>query len=109
MCWRSWSAATPDRSSDPYPGLGSWTICAECHGSDLHGASNPDFTSPSLEIVAAYSPEAFTQLLRTGLPLGGRTLPVMGPRSRESLSQLTDAEIAALYGYLHTMPQAAHH
>ncbi len=84
------------------------TICAECHGSDLRGSSNPDFTSPSLQIVAAYSPEAFTELLRAGAALGGRTLPVMGPRARENLSQLTDAEITALYGYLHALPQAAH-
>jgi len=77
------------------------TICAECHGSDLRGASNPDFTSPGLAVVAAYSPDAFTELLRTGVALGGRTLPVMGPRARENLSYLTDAEITALYGYVH--------
>ena len=77
------------------------TICAECHGGDLRGASSPDFTSPGLAVVAAYSPAAFTELLRTGVALGGRTLPVMGPRARENLSYLTDAEITALYGYLH--------
>jgi cytochrome c553 len=77
------------------------TICAECHGSDLRGASNPDFASPGLAVVAAYSPDAFTELLRSGVALGGRTLPVMGPRARENLSYLTDAEITALYGYLH--------
>ena len=77
------------------------TICAECHGSDLRGASNPDFTSPGLAVVAAYSPDAFTELLRTGVALAGRTLPVMGPRARENLSYLTDAEITALYGYVH--------
>jgi len=77
------------------------TICAECHGSALRGASTPDFTSPTLQVVAAYSPDAFTELLRTGVALGGRTLPVMGPRARENLSYLTDAEITAMYGYLH--------
>ena len=77
------------------------TICAECHGSDLRGASNPDFASPGLAVVAAYSPDAFTESLRTGVALAGRTLPVMGPRARENLSYLTDAEITALYGYLH--------
>ena len=80
------------------------TICAECHGGDLHGASNPDFTSPSLQVVAAYSPDAFNALLRTGAALGGRTLPVMSPRARENLSHLTDAEITALYSYLHALP-----
>ena len=77
------------------------TICAECHGSDLRGASNPDFASPGLAVVAAYSPDAFTESLRTGVALAGRTLPVMGPRARENLSYLTDAEITALYGYVH--------
>jgi len=72
------------------------TICAECYGGDLSGTSNPDFTSPSLQVVAAYSPDAFNALLRTGVALGGRTLPVMGPRARENLSYLTDAEITAL-------------
>jgi mono/diheme cytochrome c family protein len=80
------------------------TICAECHGGDLRGASNPDFTSPSLQVVAAYSPDAFNDLLRTGVALGGRTMPVMGPRARENLSHLTDAEITALYSYLHALP-----
>jgi cytochrome c553 len=80
------------------------TICAECHATDLRGTANPDFTSPSLQVVAAYSPEAFNELLRTGVALGGRTLPFMGPRARDNLSQLTDAEIAALYSYLHTLP-----
>jgi cytochrome c553 len=77
------------------------TICAECHGGDLRGASNPDFTSPGLAVVAAYSPDAFRELLRTGVPLGGRTLRVMGPQARENLSYLTEAEVTALYGYLH--------
>lgn len=80
------------------------TICAQCHGTSLRGDSNPSFSSPSLQVVAAYSPEAFVQLLRTGVPLGGRKLKVMGAAARENLSYLTDAEIAAIYSYLHTMP-----
>jgi mono/diheme cytochrome c family protein len=82
------------------------TTCAQCHGTDLRGASNPDFTSPSLAIVAAYSPESFTQLLRTGVPLGGRKLDTMSPWARNLLSHLTDSEIADLYSYLHALPQA---
>lgn len=78
------------------------TTCAECHGTDLRGASNPDFSSPDLRIVAAYSPEAFAELMRTGVALGGRKLGVMGARARNNLSHLTDAEIAALYSYLHS-------
>ncbi len=83
------------------------TTCAQCHGTDLRGASNPDFTSPSLQVVAAYSPEAFTQLMREGVALGGRNLKTMSPWARNLLSHLTDPEIAALYSYLHTMPETA--
>lgn len=79
------------------------TICAECHGAALRGDSNPDFTSPDLRIVAAYSPEAFTALMRTGVALGGRKLGVMTETAKENLCQLTDAEIAALYSYLHSL------
>ena len=81
------------------------TTCAECHGTDLRGASNPDFSSPDLRIVAAYSPEAFAELMRTGVALGGRKLGVMGARARNNLSHLTEAEIAALYSYLHASLQ----
>ena len=82
------------------------TVCAECHGTDLRGASNPDFTSPDLRVVASYPPEAFARLLRTGVALGDRQLGVMGAQARNNLSHLTDSEIAALYRYLHAMPEA---
>ena len=84
------------------------TICAQCHGTNLGGTSNPDFTSPNLRVVAAYSPEAFVQLLRTGIGLGGRNLGEMSAWARVNLSQLTDPEIGALYSYLHALPVAAH-
>ena len=84
------------------------TTCAGCHGTSLRGASNPDFTAPDLQIVGAYSAEQFAQLMRAGVALGGRNLETMSPVAREHLSHLTDAEIAALYGYLHTMPAASH-
>jgi cytochrome c553 len=84
------------------------TICAECHGTNLRGTSNPDFTSPTLQVVAAYSPQSFAQLLRTGVALGGRKLGVMSAQARDHLSHLTDSEIAALYSYLHAMPEPSH-
>jgi len=83
------------------------TICGECHGASLEGDSNPDFTTPSLRVVAGYSPEAFTTLMRTGVGTGGRNLGIMSERARKGLSHLTDDEIAALYGYLHGMAGAA--
>jgi hypothetical protein len=92
-----------------------------CHGKQAEGvvmfdepmigrvvAPNPDFTSPSLQVVAAYSPESFAQLLRTGVALGGRKLDTMSPLSRNNLSHFTAAEIAVLFSYLHAMPEAAH-
>jgi cytochrome c553 len=84
------------------------TICAQCHGTNLRGTSNPDFTSPTLQVVTAYSPETFAQLLRTGVALGGRKLGVMSAQARDQLSHLTDSEIAALYSYLHAMPEPSH-
>lgn len=77
------------------------SICGECHGTGLRGDSNPDFTSPNLRIVMAYSPDAFSALMRTGKALGGRELRLMSAVSRERLMHLTDDEIAALYAYLH--------
>lgn len=83
------------------------TICVQCHGTNLRGASTPDFVAPDLRVVAAYSPEAFAQLLRTGVALGGRNVGVMSGWARQHLSYLTDAEIAALYSYLHAIREAA--
>jgi mono/diheme cytochrome c family protein len=77
------------------------TTCAQCHGTDLRGTSNPAFASPNLRVVLAYSPEAFTALMRTGVALGDRKLEEMGGWARNNLSHFTDAEIAALYSYLH--------
>jgi hypothetical protein len=53
--------------------------------------------------VKAYSPEAFTRLLRTGIAVGARTVGEMTTQSKNNLSRLTDAEIAALYSYLHAL------
>jgi mono/diheme cytochrome c family protein len=83
------------------------TSCVQCHGTNLRGTSNPDFTSPDLQVVTAYSPEAFTQLLRAGVAIGGRKLGVMGAWAQSNLSQFNDTEIAALYSYLHALPDAA--
>jgi mono/diheme cytochrome c family protein len=94
----------PPEAKDSQAGFGRYlarTVCSGCHGSSLAGDSNPDFTSPDLRIVGGYSLDQFRELLRTGVALGGRNLRVMSPTAKESLSQLNDAEIAALYAYLH--------
>ena len=80
------------------------TTCTSCHGTDLRGASTPDFVAPDLRIAGAYSLEQFTDLIRKGEALGGRKLETMGPWARQELSKLKDEEIAALYAYLHGLP-----
>ena len=80
--------------------------CAECHGSDLSGAEvEPGVNAPDLTIAGAYDLPAFTRLMRTGVPPGGRKLKLMGDISRESLSHMTDAEIEELHTYLEARAQ----
>ncbi len=79
------------------------TTCTSCHGTDLRGASTPDFVAPDLRIAGAYSLEQFTDLMRKGEGVGGRKLETMGPWARKALTLFTDQEIAALYSYLHEM------
>lgn len=84
------------------------TACGHCHGPALHGSSNPDFTAPDLAVVRGYPETDFRELLRTGTALGGREVGLMSAVARASLFQLTDDEIADLYGYLrHHLPEAS--
>lgn len=90
------------RMSVPQPGdtlaLGAYlseTACTECHGADLEGDWGPD-----LVIAAAYSPDDFARLMRTGVAKGDRELGVMSRVARGRFSHLTDAEIRALDAFL---------
>ena len=77
--------------------------CAECHGMDLQGNTEPMLDAPpppNLRIVAAYSAEDFSTLMKTGKPIGDRELKVMGGVSRGRYSRFTDSEITAVYEYL---------
>lgn len=74
------------------------TVCGECHGSDLAGDVVEG--GPSLEVVGAYDLAAFTTLIRTGVPPGGRDLGLMSQTAREDLKVFTDEEIGALHAYL---------
>jgi mono/diheme cytochrome c family protein len=71
------------------------TSCTECHGAGLEGDDTPD-----LRIVAAYTPEQFAKLMRTGLALGDRDTGFMSGVARERFSHFTGDEIAALHAYL---------
>jgi cytochrome c553 len=85
------------------------TICAHCHATNLAGAPAGPGTdaSPPLQIVAAYSPEAFAELMRTGTALGDRKLGMMREVALSSLSKLTDEEVADVYAYLRALPAPA--
>jgi mono/diheme cytochrome c family protein len=74
------------------------TVCTECHKVDLRG--DPHGQPPDLRIVAGYSPEAFTHLMRTGKALGERELKLMSLVARKRFVHFTDREILDLYTYL---------
>lgn len=105
-------ATPPPDAADAAAARGRYlasTICAHCHATNLAGAPAGPGTdaSPPLQIVAAYSAEAFTQLLRTGVALGDRKLGMMREFALSASSKLTDEEIADLYGYLRALPAPA--
>ncbi|HEY8571754.1 c-type cytochrome [Phenylobacterium sp.] len=72
--------------------------CTECHGKDLRGREA--LKAPDLDVAAAYSPQDFATLLRTGVPPTGRDLGLMSGVARDRFSHLSDDEVAALYEYL---------
>jgi mono/diheme cytochrome c family protein len=80
------------------------TSCTECHGGDLRGSR--DGSTPPLAIAAAYSPEQFAHLMRTGIALGDRELNLMASVARGRFAHFTDAEVAALHAYLQTLASA---
>ena len=56
-------------------------------------------TTPSLAVAAGYPLEDFKRFLRTGVALGGRTLPTMTPVAKSRFVHFTDSEIEALHVY----------
>jgi len=77
------------------------TVCSECHGADLAGGQpTPEMNAPDLFMVGAYDLAQFARLMRTGRPPNGRDLGLMREVSELGFRHLTDAEIAALFGYL---------
>ncbi len=72
--------------------------CVECHGSGLEGAEA--MKTPDLMIAAAYEPEDFERLMRTGIAAGGRQVGLMTAVARARFSHLSPEEVAALHDYL---------
>ena len=94
----------PGDGADPMA-LGEYlaqTACAECHGTDLAGQEHPAGNTPNLANAAAYTPEEFRTLLRTGEPRDGRELRLMGDMSIKRFQHFDDREIDALHIYLST-------
>jgi cytochrome c553 len=74
------------------------SICETCHSDPgrLHFPGTPD-----LAVVAAYTREDFSRLLRTGVAAGGRTLNYeMQDSAVKRFVRLSDDEVEALYTYL---------
>jgi cytochrome c553 len=75
------------------------SVCATCHGADLHGRE--EIKSPDLRaVVAAYSLDDFKVLLSTGKAVGGREVGMMSEAARLGLKYLRADEVADLHAYL---------
>lgn len=78
--------------------------CVECHGLDLTGGEEPmegEGNPPAnLRIVGSYSAEDFNHLMRTGKAAGDREVGLMSKVARRRYANFTDAEVAAVRGYL---------
>ena len=79
--------------------------CGECHGLDLAGSD--DGRTPDMTIAGAYDRIQFRHLLRTGIPIGGRPLRLMGDVARDRFAHLTDREVDSIYDYLKARAGAA--
>lgn len=81
------------------------TTCNECHGLDLRGSwQEIGVAQPDLAIVAAYSRDAFDALMRTGTPLDGRDLGLMGVVARDRFAHFTAEEVSDLHSFLQSLP-----
>lgn len=80
------------------------TTCIECHGLTLH-ADSPfdDESAPSLAVIAGYDEAAFKRLMRTGIALGERELPMMSGVARGRFAHFTDDEVRDLYVFLNAL------
>jgi mono/diheme cytochrome c family protein len=87
----------PQRAHGEYLAM---TMCNECHGLDLRGATLWDAVTPDLIVVSAYSREEFEKLITTGVAMGGRELGLMRLVAPDRFPELSEEEIDALYLYL---------
>jgi cytochrome c553 len=88
----------PDFGPDHARGRDLVRACTECHGPDLRGSSTAG--GPDLAVAAQYSPAEFRRLLHTGVARGNRQLGLMRETAERRFAGLSEADIAALHGYL---------
>ena len=107
-----WGDEVPDlvlgSGDDPALARGerlAMTSCNECHGLDLRGSwVEMDIAPPDLAIVAGYPWDDFQTLMKTGVPLDGRDLGLMGVVARDRFASFTEQELDELYRFLQTLP-----
>jgi cytochrome c553 len=93
----------PDAGPEHAGGRALARACVECHGSDLRGGAATG--APDLMIAAAYEPEDFERLLRTGVAAGERKVGLMSQIAPVRFNAWSSAEIAELHGYLKARAQ----
>ncbi len=80
------------------------TTCNECHGLDLMGDVQPDFFTPPLSIISAYTQEEFSVLMATGVARDGRdSLGLMTIVAKDRFAFFTEQELKDLYAFLQTL------
>jgi mono/diheme cytochrome c family protein len=102
-------AASIERGKYLYASRG----CVDCHGANGGGhmfldkdglrIKGPNITPGPGNVVAAYKPEDWVRSIRHGVHPSGRPLMIM---PSEDYNRFTDKDLAALVGYLRSMPPA---
>ena len=83
--------------------------CRSCHGEGLNGGKSPDPAAPLAPNITPggnpgkWSQEQFTTVLRSGLTPEGRKLTDFMPW--KATAYMADADLAAVYKYLHSLPK----
>ncbi|WP_412049166.1 c-type cytochrome [Hoeflea sp. Naph1] len=79
--------------------------CSHCHHLQTEAEVEGKVVPPLAVVSQAYSLADFTQLLRTGIGLGGRELGLMSEVARADFSNFDESEIASIHAWLQTNPQ----
>ncbi|MBW8816231.1 MAG: c-type cytochrome [Caulobacterales bacterium] len=104
--FKSEAAVMAAHENPPLPDLGPQyaqgrsvaRACVECHGPALRGGG--PLHTPDLTIAAAYDLPDFARLMRTGVAAGDRHVGMMSDTAKVRFAVFSDAEVAALHGYL---------